>query len=117
MARATFRPLLLKAPGRTAKAPRAARSIERIGRQAMIDRRDRCMAEIARFESQQDHSASLIDKARQLLTRHWSVSSWRARADILRTAEWLIGVGKQGADIVPHEVVQFPAGHGQASIQ
>jgi len=117
MARATFRPLLLKAPGRIAKAPRAARSVERIGRQAMIDRRDQCMAEIARFESQQDHSASLIEKARQLLTRHWSVSSWRARADILRTAEWLIGVGKQGTDPVPHQVVQFPAGDGQASIQ
>ena len=64
----------------------------------MIDRRDQCMAEIAWFESERGDWGSLIDKARQLLTRHWSVSSWRARADILRTAEWLIGVGKQGAD-------------------
>jgi hypothetical protein len=69
----------------------------------MIDRRDHCMAEIMRFESRRGDFASLIDKARQLLTRHWSVSSWRARADILRTAEWLIGVGKKGAEFAPHQ--------------
>jgi hypothetical protein len=101
MPRTMFRPLLRKAPGRTAKAPRAARSFERIGRQAMIDRRDHCMTEIVQFESRRGDSANLIDKARQLLTRHWSVSSWRARADILRTAEWLIGVGKKGAESAP----------------
>jgi hypothetical protein len=67
----------------------------------MIDRRDHCMAEIVQFESGRGDSASLIDKARQLLTRHWSMSSWRARADILRTAEWLIGVGKKGAESAP----------------
>ena len=55
------------------------------------------MAEIARvLVASQAIAASLFDKARQLLTRHWSVSSWRARADILRTAEWLIGVGNEG---------------------
>jgi hypothetical protein len=105
MPRTIFRPLLRKAPGRTAKAPRAARSFERIGRQAMIDRRDHCMAEIVEFESWRGDSASLVDKARQLLTRHWSVSSWRARADILRTAEWLIGVGKKGARLGAASVV------------
>ena len=98
MPRANFRPLLRKAPGRSAKAARATRSIERIGRQEMIDRRDSCMAEITQFGSQGGDSASLIDKARQLLTRHWSVSSWRSRADLLRTAEWLIGVGKKGLE-------------------
>ena len=42
-----------------------------------------------------------FEKARQLLTRHWAVASWRARADILRTAEWLIGVGNEerGSDV------------------
>jgi hypothetical protein len=109
-----FGPLLRKAPGRTAKAPRAARSVERIGRQAMIARRDHCMTEIMRaeimqFESERGHSASLIAKARQLLTRHWSVSSWRARADILRTAEWLIGVGTRGAEPAPRR--SAVAGH------
>jgi hypothetical protein len=59
------------------------------------------MAEIARFAPVPGDTGSLFDKARQLLTRHWSVSSWRARADILRTAEWLIGVGKKGAEALP----------------
>src|SRR6266545_3632392 len=53
--------------------------------------------EIARSWSEPGNSgSSLFGKARQLLTRHWSASSWRARADILRTAEWLVGVGKIG---------------------
>jgi hypothetical protein len=102
MSRTNLRPLLRKAPGRAAKAARATRSVERIGRQEMIDRRDCCMAEITQFGSQSGDSASLIEKARQLLTRHWSVSSWRSRADLLRTAEWLIGIGKKGAEAVPH---------------
>jgi hypothetical protein len=96
-----LRPLLRKALGRTAKPARATRSVERIGRQDMIDRRDHCMAEIAHFRPETVEASDLFDKARQLLTRHWSVSSWRARADILRTAEWLIGVGKKGAESVP----------------
>jgi len=64
----------------------------------LIDRRDQCLAEIARFRSQPDDAGSLFEKARQLLTRHWCASSWGARASILRTAEWLIGIGKKGAD-------------------
>jgi hypothetical protein len=96
-----FRPLLRKAPGRVAKAPRPARSVERIGRQAMIARRDHCMSEIARVCPRPDAADSLLEKARQLLTRHWAASSWRARTDILRTAEWLIGVGKKSADSIP----------------
>jgi hypothetical protein len=101
MARAIFQPLFRKASGRTAKAARATRPVERIGRQALIDRRDRCMAEIARFWPQPGDAGSLFEKARQLLTRHWAASSWRARADILRTAEWLIGVGKRKAESIP----------------
>jgi hypothetical protein len=88
---------LVKAPGRKSNAPRAARPVERIPRQALIDRRDHCMAAIARFWSQPGDRGSLFEKARQLLTRHWSAASWRARADILRTAEWLIGIGTKGA--------------------
>jgi hypothetical protein len=59
------------------------------------------MAEIARFWPVPGDSGSLFDKARRLLTRHWSASSWRARADILRTAEWLIGIGKKGVESTP----------------
>ena len=77
---------------------------QRIPRHALIDWRDHCMVAIARFSSQPGDWGSLFEKARQLLTRRWSASSWRARADILRTAEWLVGIGKKGADptsIVP----------------
>lgn len=88
---------LLKKAGRTPKPVRVTRSVERVGRQAMIQRRDHCMAEIAMLRSNVNACGSLADKARQLLTRHWSVASWRTRADILRTAEWLIGIGRKGA--------------------
>jgi len=98
MSRAIFQSLLRKPPGRKPQAPRAARAVERIARQALIDRRDHCMAEIVRFRCEPGHSDNLFEKARQLLTRHWSASSWRARADILRTAEWLIGVGRRGVE-------------------
>jgi hypothetical protein len=94
---AMLRPLLRRARGRKSQAARATRPVERIARQALIDRRDRCMAEIAHFWSEPENSGRLFEKARQLLTRHWSASSWRARADILRTAEWLVGIGRKGA--------------------
>jgi hypothetical protein len=98
MSRAIFQPLLRKPAGRKPQARRAARAVARIARQALIDRRDHCMAEIVHFRSEPGHSDNLFEKARQLLTRHWSASSWRARADILRTAEWLIGVGRRGVE-------------------
>jgi hypothetical protein len=101
MSRTILRPLLHKTPGRKAKAVRAPRAVERIPRQALIERRDRCIADIARLWSGPGDAVSLFEKARQLLTRHWAVSSWRARADILRTAEWLIGVGKKSAEVIP----------------
>jgi hypothetical protein len=102
MSRAIFQPLLRKPPGRKPQAARATRPVERIARHALLDRRDHCMAEIVRFRSEPGHSGSLFEKARQLLTRQWAASSWRARADILRTAEWLIGVGKRGAESASH---------------
>jgi hypothetical protein len=97
MLHTTFRPLLRKASGRKPQPSRPTRPVERIARQMLIDRRDHCMAEIARLWSEAGNSGSLFEKARQLLTRHWSVSTWRARADLIRTAEWLIGIGKKGA--------------------
>jgi hypothetical protein len=110
MARPTFHPLMQRAAGRTAKPVRATRLVERISRQTLIDRRDHCMAEITRGRSVAGEQGSLFDKARQLLTRHWSVASWRARADILRTAEWLIGVGKKGADATSMPAQHMPSG-------
>jgi hypothetical protein len=98
MSRTVGRPLLRRAPGRKSQPVRGRRPIERIARQVLIERRDRCMAEIARFWSGPANSGRLFEKARQLLTRHWSVSTWRARRNLIRTAEWLIGIGKKGAE-------------------
>ncbi len=91
-----FRQTLRKKAGRTPKPTRAARPLQRISRQSMIERRDHCMIEIARLRNDANAAASLLDKARRLLTRYWSASSWRCRADILRSAEWLVGVGGKG---------------------
>lgn len=89
-----FKPLLRKAPGRK-KAPAAPkRSIERMGRQEMIARRDHCMITITRERDEPNPNAFFV-KARTLLTRHWYPSSWRSRADILRNAEWLVRVGEK----------------------
>lgn len=90
---------LRKKGGRAPQPARAARSVERIGREALIERRASCLAEIQRLSSDADDPHSFLDKARQLLTRHWWPASWRARADILRSAEWLVGVGRRGAGI------------------
>ena len=69
------------------------------------------MAEIAHFWSEPENSGRLFEKDRQLLTRHWSASSWRARADILRTAEWLVGVGKRTAESASCEQWHSTRGH------
>jgi hypothetical protein len=111
MSHTVVRPLLRRAPGRKSQPVRATRPVERIARQALIERRDRCMAEVARFWSEPGSLASLYTKARQLLTRHWSASSWRGRADLLRTAEWLVGVGKRSAESASCEQWHSTRGH------
>jgi len=41
--------------------------------------------------------------------RYWATASWHSRADILRTAEWLVGIGSKGAcDGDASEPVYFP---------
>jgi hypothetical protein len=92
-----LRLLLRNKTGRTSKPAHGARPIERISRKETIERRDHCIAEITRLRSDTNASGNLADKALQLLTRHWSVSSWRARGDILRTAEWLLGISRKAA--------------------
>jgi hypothetical protein len=92
-----LRLLLRNKTGRTQKPAHGARPVERTSRKEMIERRDHCIAEIARLRSDTNASGNLADKALQLLTRHWSVSSWRARGDILRTAEWLLGISRKAA--------------------
>jgi hypothetical protein len=89
-----LRPLSRKGSRRKPDFPLALKPARRPKRQAMIDQRDRCIAELARFRNGLA-SNCFFEKALQLLTRHWSASSWHVRAEILRTAEWLIQVGSQ----------------------
>jgi hypothetical protein len=92
MSDTALKPRPRKAPGRK-KAPIASkRPIARLGRQEMIDRRDRCLSAIADHRDDSNPNAFYM-KARTLLTRHWYPSSWRSRVDILRNAEWLMRVG------------------------
>ena len=79
--------------GRRASPVHALPSVKRIPRQSLIDRREQCMKEIARLQARTNVSGNLSDKARQLLTKHWAASTWRRRAEILRSAEWLLGIG------------------------
>lgn len=83
-----------KKKGRTPKPVRAARPIERVRRETLIERRDRCMSTIARQRGGAHAAGSLANKARLLLTKHWATASWHARAELVRTAEWLVGIGR-----------------------
>jgi hypothetical protein len=94
MSHAVFKPLLRQARAQKTRPAATKRPIKRIGRQEMIERRDRCMTEIAHHRDESIPN-TFFAKARHLLTRHWYPSSWRARADILRSAEWLVRVGQK----------------------
>ena len=94
MSDAILGPRWRKAPGRKKAPVSPRRSVERMGRQEMIARRDHCMTAIARDRAEANANA-FFAKARTLLTRHWYPASWRSRADIVRNAEWLVRVGEK----------------------
>ncbi len=102
MTRGVLHSLLRKKPVARPKAARDARLADRISRGALIERRDLCMREIVRLRSDADPSGNLANKARQLLTARWAAASWRARADILRSAEWLLGISRNAAATMPN---------------
>jgi hypothetical protein len=97
MSDAILPPSLRSNGGRKAQPARAPRISKRLNRQEMIARRDSCMAGIAHANNERGAQSEMLHKARQLLTRHWAASSWRARADLVRTAEWLVGIGASPA--------------------
>jgi hypothetical protein len=100
MSNAVFRPVLRKSSGRKKASASVKRSVERIGREEMIARRDHCMTTITRDRNEVDTN-TFFAKARTLLTRHWYPASWRSRADILRNAEWLVRVGEKFSGAQP----------------
>lgn len=61
---------------------------------AVIDRsREQYIATIATFRKLTNETNAFIEKAHRLLTSHWALASWSARAEILKTVDWLVRVG------------------------
>jgi hypothetical protein len=57
---------------------------------AIVQQRDRRMAEIRSLCCQGLAPGSFVHKANMLLTFGWSRASWRSRAGIIRTVDWLL---------------------------
>lgn len=70
-------------------APKAAPRL----RPGAIDKaRTDAMVLIERQQRFGDAGNVFLDKARRLLTQHWTKADWTARATLLKTADWLIRV-------------------------
>jgi hypothetical protein len=81
-----------KAVAKTARKPRAR------PRPAAIDKaRAEVMAQIEHRGAAGDEGKVFLDKARLLLTRHWTKADWAARARLLKSAGWLIRVAATSA--------------------
>jgi hypothetical protein len=52
------------------------------------------MAEIRVLLQAEPTGMSFVHKAQTLLTRDWSHATWRSRANILRTVDWLLNVDR-----------------------
>jgi shikimate kinase len=61
----------------------------------IVRQRERLIAEVQDFGAEQGRSES-AQKAQQLLTRWWAKADWKAREELLKAAEWLIQMEKQG---------------------
>jgi hypothetical protein len=60
----------------------------------ILSQRDRLVGEIGLLR-ERGSGSKFIDNAQQLLTRWWSTANWNAREDLLRTADWLVRLGKR----------------------
>jgi hypothetical protein len=61
---------------------------------ALQSRRDSLMNEISTIRSYAKAPSPLIDKADTLLTRFWAKAGWQSREQILRSAHWLLAIGR-----------------------
>jgi hypothetical protein len=57
---------------------------------AILTERDRHLATIAGLRRRHGASNAFASKALTLLTRGWGLANWTTRADLLRTAAWLL---------------------------
>jgi hypothetical protein len=69
---------------------RAPKSSYKARVQALASQREQRMAEINALLRQRVVAGSFVDKAQTLLTNSWSKATWRSRASILRTVDWLL---------------------------
>jgi hypothetical protein len=77
-------------------APAGARQRQSIT--GILAQRERLVAEVARLRGDED--SQFVENAQQLLTRWWSTASWNARAELLKSANWLIRLEKGRKDQV-----------------
>ena len=63
---------------------------------AVLARRKRLMLEIALLQ-RSGQSSKFIANAEQLLTRWWAAANWKARSELLKTADWLLRVEQHRA--------------------
>ena len=64
----------------------------------ILSERERIVSELLRLREQQG-SSKLIENAQQLLTRWWASASWKAREELLKSANWLLRVEKRQDDV------------------
>jgi hypothetical protein len=79
--------------GRNGRNGRPLRSpVQALDENAIGAKRAECMREIERLRATLG-STPFVDKAyRLLLPRYWAAATWKGRADILKTVEWLIAM-------------------------
>lgn len=67
-------------------------SAQRPPQEAILAKRTQLMVEIARLRNWNGTSRKPLDRAELLLTARWGRATWAARANLLKSAQWLVGL-------------------------
>jgi hypothetical protein len=70
----------------------------------IIARREELITEVNWLQEKCQLPSQSVKAVRGLLTQSWHKSNWRARAQILKTADWLIRLQITFPDVVPSRV-------------
>lgn len=70
----------------------AAQAPSKISTNAILARREKLIAEVKNLEEKCQLSSRSVGNMRRLLTRKWGESDWQARLQILKSANWFIGL-------------------------
>lgn len=60
--------------------------------EAILAKRLNLMVEIARLRNWNGTSRKPLDRAELLLTARWGRATWATRANLLKSAQWLVGL-------------------------